>query len=135
MAQLRVTAARLVRILGVVLVVTCLGCGDGREASSPSHDVMTSPPEAGTYELDVIAEADPDEGPPPLTVRFVGYVEEEQGGPWRYHWDFGDGTGADERNVSHTYQDEGDYTAVLTATDQDGNTGSDEIDVFVERAD
>jgi len=83
----------------------------------------------------VIAEAEPDEGPPPLSVRFSGYVEEDEGAPWRFHWDFGDGATSAKRRVTHTYEREGDYTAVLTVTDRDGNEGVDEIDVFVETED
>ena len=65
-------------------------------------------------------------------MRFIGYLDEEEGGPWRFHWDFGDGSESGEQNPTHTYEAEGDYTAVLTVTDRRGNDGSDEIDVFVE---
>jgi len=84
------------------------------------------------YELDVIAEAEPDEGAPPLKVQFTASVEEEEGGPWTFAWDFGDGSKSTEQNPSHTYDKVGEYTATLTVTDQKGNKGTDEIDIFVE---
>lgn len=84
------------------------------------------------YELDVIAEAEPDEGAPPLKVQFTASVEEEEGGPWTFAWDFGDGNKSTEQNPVHTYDKVGEYTATLTVTDQKGNKGTDEIDIFVE---
>jgi PKD repeat protein len=87
------------------------------------------------YELDVIAEAEPDEGAPPLKVQFTGSVEEDEGGPWKFEWDFGDGQKSTEQNPSHTYQKVGEYTATLTVVDQKTNKGTDEIDIFVETDD
>jgi PKD repeat protein len=88
--------------------------------------------EEDQYELDVIAEAEPDEGAPPLKVQFTASVEEEEGGPWTFAWDFGDGSKSTEQNPVHTYDKVGEYTATLTVTDQKGNKGTDEIDIFVE---
>lgn len=84
------------------------------------------------YELDVIAEAEPDEGAPPLKVQFTASVEEEEGGPWTFAWDFGDGNKSSDQNPVHTYDKVGEYTATLTVTDQKTNKGTDEIDIFVE---
>src|SRR5262245_41098868 len=84
------------------------------------------------YELDVIAEAEPDEGAPPLKVQFTASVEEDEGGPWKFEWDFGDGQKSTEQNPVHTYDKVGEYTATLTVTDQKNNKGTDEIDIFVE---
>lgn len=84
------------------------------------------------YELDVIAEAEPDEGAPPLKVQFTASVEEESGGPFKFKWDFGDGASSTEQNPVHTYDKIGEYTATLEVTDQKNNKGTDEIDIFVE---
>jgi serine protease AprX len=84
------------------------------------------------YELDVIAEAEPDEGAPPLKVQFTASVEEETGGPFTFKWEFGDGKTSTEQNPVYTYEKVGEYTATLTVTNQKGNTGTDEIDIFVE---
>jgi len=142
MARVRVTARDLGRAvtLGLAVVLaTTVGCGDDTtsttSAETSGRAVAPSSDPVDAYELDVIAEAEPDEGPPPLTVQFRGYVEEDDGGPWRFAWDFGDGTTSTEQNPSHTYDPVGDYTATLTATDRAGHTGTDEIDVFVDADD
>jgi len=85
-------------------------------------------------ELDVWIEAEPDEGPPPLRVNFTCEVEsdEEGGGPFRYKWDFGDGSASEAPNPVHTYTKVGEYTVTLEVKDDKGNDGSDEIDVWVE---
>src|SRR5713101_4303059 len=103
--------------------------------AAKSTPPTTAPPTAAEeeeYELDVIAEAEPDEGAPPLKVQFTASVEEESGRPFSYSWDFGDGSKSTEQNPAHTYAKVGEYTATLTVTNQKGNKGSDEIDIFVE---
>ena len=104
-------------------------------AAPPTTTAPTANPDDeddDEYELDVIAEAEPDEGAPPLKVQFTASVEEEEGGPWTFGWDFGDGSKSTEQNPVHTYDKVGEYTATLTVTDQKGNKGTDEIDIFVE---
>ena len=59
-------------------------------------------------------------------------VEEEEGGPFTYHWDFGDGKSSTEQNPAHTYEKVGEYTSTLTVTNSKGQKGTDEIDIFVE---
>jgi PKD repeat protein len=134
------------------LVLACLvsaplliaGCGGSEKTPSTATPATTMAPStppttaSGTaeeeeeYELDVIAEAEPDEGAPPLKVQFTASVEEESGGPFKFSWDFGDGAKSTDQNPVHTYEKVGEYTATLTVTDQKGNKGSDEIDIFVE---
>ena len=129
--------------LGLVLA----GCGGGGEKTSsqpaPKATTVTAAPTSTTvagqaeeeaeYELDVIAEAEPDEGAPPLKVQFTGSVEEESGGPFSFSWDFGDGSPkVTDQNPVHTYEKVGEYTATLTVTDQKSHKGTDEIDIFVE---
>ena len=136
----------LVCIVAVPLAV--IGCGGGGAPEQSKAPATTVAPQKATpttaaptakgeeedeeYELDVIAEAEPDEGAPPLKVQFTASVEEEEGGPWSYAWDFGDGAKSTEQNPMHTYDKVGEYTATLTVTDQKGNKGTDEIDIFVE---
>jgi PKD repeat protein/Zn-dependent protease len=58
-------------------------------------------------------------GPSPFTVSFsdrsLGYT------PMTWHWQFGDGTGSDMQNPTHTYRSDGDYTVSLTVTNQYGS--------------
>jgi len=123
-----------------MVAITCLasvGCGGGEDPERPTTAPTTAPVAAtdDAYELDVIAEAEPDEGAPPLEVKFMGYVEEDEGSPWTFAWAFGDGQSSTEQNPVHVYEKLGDYTAELTVTDARGNTGTDEIDIFVEDED
>ena len=122
-----------------LIIGGCGGCGSETTTTTttPQSPPTTTTPQAATdpdeeYELDVIAEAEPDEGAPPLKVQFTASVEEDEGGPWKFEWDFGDGQKGAEQNPSHTYDKVGEYTATLTVVDQKGNKGTDEIDVFVE---
>ena len=129
------------------IAVFSLGCGGPSEepkgapeqvkkpaASAPAEQPQATEEDEGYEELDVWIEAEPDEGPPPLRVHFTSEVEsdEEDGGPFTYKWDFGDGSASDASNPVHTYTKVGEYTVTLEAKDDKGNNGSDEIDVWVE---
>jgi PKD repeat protein len=137
------------RVLWLACVIAApgalIGCGGAPEKPATTTATTVAPPAAPPatapsaeaedeeeYELDVIAEAEPDEGAPPLKVQFTASVEEEEGGPWTFQWDFGDGNKSTDQNPEHTYDKVGEYTATLTVTDQKKNKGTDEIDIFVE---
>lgn len=84
-------------------------------------------------ELYVDLEGDPDEGAPPLTVKWTSTVEDGTP-PYTYKWDFGDGTApSTEANPSHVYEKEGEFTTTLTVNDSKGLTGSEEYDILVEK--
>jgi len=130
-----------------LVIAGCGGCGGSETTTTtppttvPKVTATTAAPNAQgndadeEYELDVIAEAEPDEGAPPLKVQFTASVEEDEGGPWKFEWDFGDGQKRTEQNPVHSYDKVGEYTATLTVTDQKNNKGTDEIDIFVETDD
>jgi PKD repeat protein len=92
-------------------------------------------PQASGEEVDelyVDLDADPDEGAPPLTVKFTSTVEDATP-PLTYKWDFGDGSApGTEANPTHVYQKAGEYTATLTVKDSKNISGSEEVDVLVE---
>ncbi|HPD47145.1 MAG TPA: PKD domain-containing protein [Anaerohalosphaeraceae bacterium] len=48
-----------------------------------------------------------------------------QGGPVKWHWDFGDGSDADTPNPTHVYNTPGVYTVRLTVTDLSGDVTSE----------
>jgi PKD repeat protein len=130
------------------LLIALLTAGCTREGATPAAKATATPaariaatPVAQApaddeddfeEELYVDMEAEPDEGPPPLTVKWTSIVEDGTP-PFTYKWDFGDGSPASsEANPSHTYEKEGEYTATLTVTDSKGLKGSEEYDVYVE---
>ena len=125
-------------VAGLVALAACGPAGTPTTTTTtttiarPVTTTTAGTAEEEEYELDVIAEAEPDEGAPPLKVQFTASVEEESGGPFSFKWDLGDGTTSTEQNPVHTYAKVGEYTATLTVTDQKGNKGTDEIDIFVE---
>jgi len=91
-----------------------------------------SEPEEDDGDCIVVADADPDYGPPPLRVNFSAEAECNAGQP-SFRWNFGDGSPvAAEANPSHIYAAAGDYTASVTITSPGGATASDEIDITVE---
>jgi hypothetical protein len=108
---------------------------EGGAPAAPMQPQAGAPPEAPEEDEGdciVVADANPDYGPPPLAVVFSAEAECSAGEP-TYKWDFGDGSAASsEMNPSHTYPKPGDYTASVTVTGPNGATAADEIDITVE---
>lgn len=51
-----------------------------------------------------------------------------------YSWNFGDGTSSNQANPSHTYINPGNYTAILTVTDNNGATNSNSVLITAQQA-
>ncbi|WP_159942844.1 MULTISPECIES: ThuA domain-containing protein [unclassified Nocardiopsis] len=69
--------------------------------------------------------ATPTSGPAPLEVEFSAEGSRHPGGlSMEYAWSFGDGAASDEIAPTHTFEDPGRYTVVLTVTDSAGRTGT-----------
>ena len=77
----------------------------------------------------VTISAQPQEGYAPLEVQFNCSALGNE--PFDYSWDFGDNTTSNLQNVTHTYDEAGNYTAVCTVTDADGDTASASITIHV----
>ncbi|NWH05408.1 PKD domain-containing protein [Desulfobacter latus] len=83
---------------------------------------------------EAFAQATPAQGNTPLTVNFTGTGTDVDGSIVKYEWDFEnngtyDFTSAATGMTSHTYTAQGDYTAVLRVTDDDGRTGTDTVQI------
>jgi PKD repeat protein len=131
-------------ITALAATLSVLGCS--REESAPAARATATPavrasaaPQAAAPakdepadELYVDLEAEPDEGAPPLTVKFTTSIEDGTP-PYTYSWDFGDGSAAGtDANPNHVYQKAGEFTATVNVKDSKGVTGSEEYDVLVE---
>ena len=86
-------------------------------SDSDTIAVMVVPPPQPASITSVNASPNPvDEGEP---VRFSSNVQGDS--PLSYNWSFGDGASASGRSPTHTYQEPGQYTARLRASNNVGN--------------
>ncbi|MEL7271435.1 MAG: PKD domain-containing protein [Bacteroidota bacterium] len=78
-----------------------------------------------------VANATPENGNAPLEVSFNGSNSTDDISIVSYEWNFGDSNTASIANPIHTYTEPGDYTAVLTVTDNEGAQDTDEVLITV----
>src|SRR5690242_7758187 len=95
------------------------------EGKAPARATVTPPPKTSPVagapgaeqDLYVDVEAEPDEGAPPLSVRFSSSVDDATP-PLTYKWDFGDGTPpSTDASPTHVYEKTGEYTATVSVKD------------------
>ncbi|MDK1472088.1 PQQ-dependent sugar dehydrogenase [Streptomyces sp. 549] len=78
------------------------------------------------------ATADTTSGQAPLRVAFSSDGSSDaDGDPLSYAWDFGDGGTSTEADPTHTYTEEGQYVATVTARDPSGKTGQASVHITV----
>lgn len=76
--------------------------------------------------------ANPLQGTVPLTIHFGGSVTSDT--PINFfQWNFGDGDISEKQTTNHTFQREGTYNVTLTAIDNNGYLGSDQIQIIAEK--
>ncbi|KYK21895.1 hypothetical protein AYK21_04245 [Thermoplasmatales archaeon SG8-52-2] len=65
------------------------------------------------------------------TIEFTGTA---WGGvePYTWSWDFGDGATSTEQNPTHAYTEEGKYEVILTVTDSESQTATDDAEAEIE---
>lgn len=71
----------------------------------------------------------PQDGNAPLTVRFQNF---SSGHALKFLWDFGDGTTSVDKNPTHTYLEEGNYTVRLNAVSNIGSKSFSEKPNYIE---
>jgi PKD repeat protein/glucose/arabinose dehydrogenase/type 1 glutamine amidotransferase len=98
----------------------------GNEEAVRSVSFTIDPPGAPTVQ----GFADPSSGAAPLRVRFSATGLDPDGGPLSYRWQFADGTAVGP-NVTRTFSEPGTHVVTVTVTDDEGDTGSDEVEVVV----
>ena len=83
----------------------------------------------------VVASVSATSGTAPLTVTFSGQGSfDTDGSIASTYWAFGDGTSSSAANPTKIYTTAGQYTAVLTVTDNLGATGSSQVTITVNPA-
>lgn len=81
--------------------------------------------------LMVWAEAEPDEGAPPLSVQLKADISGGQG-ERKIKWDFGDASPpSTDVNPTHTYDKAGTFRASVEVADGTGDSDSDYVDIEV----
>ncbi|MDW3212833.1 MAG: PKD domain-containing protein [Ilumatobacteraceae bacterium] len=140
----------------IVSYLWFFGDGETGTGSSPSHTyeaggsytvtLTVTDDEGATGTTDAVADpTDPSNAAPTASAagsctanvcEFDGTGSSDVDGTIvSYLWDFGDGETGSGPSPSHSYGTGGEYTVTLTVTDDDGATGSDELDVAPAAAD
>ncbi|MBI4214856.1 PKD domain-containing protein [archaeon] len=97
-------------VLGAALLVASIG-------------LASQPPTVNIVQLNACAEGEP--------CNFSADASDADGNITAYYWDFGDNNTAAGENATHIYNASGNYTIVLTATDNDSDQGNDTLVVVV----
>ncbi len=137
--------------VGALAVVSAAACTPSENktvvAPSPAATAAAAPPpaavapaspaaagnaeEEGEEILMVWAEADPDEGAPPLEVQLKADVSGGVG-ERKVKWEFGDGSpSSTEINPKHRYEKAGTYRASVEVSDASGDSDSDYVDIEI----
>jgi PKD repeat protein len=121
----------------IVTFALIVSCGAPEEETSPDTPPPPPPPAAQApadgqvQPLVAWIEAEPEEGPAPLEVKFTAKLK---GGtpPITVEWHFGDESQPTaEPNPVHTYAQPGTYTVDLFANDAGGDDDDDDYDIEV----
>jgi PKD repeat protein len=96
-------------------------------AATPAGDAA----EEGDEILMVWAEAEPDEGAPPLEVQLKADISGGVGDR-KVKWEFGDGSPASsDVNPKHKYDKAGTFRASVEVSDASGDSDSDYVDIEI----
>jgi PKD repeat protein len=116
----------------IILIITGLfsGCAEqsqnlNNNSSSNNSSVLENQPPLAS------CSANKTFGYVPLFVSFIGSGTDTDGMIISYYWDFGDGNTSVEQNPKHLYDKAGTYTVILTASDDDGASDNDTIEITV----
>lgn len=135
--------------VGALAVLSATSCtpSENKTSAAPSPITATSPAQAaiapaaspgaeadaeeGDEILMVWAEAEPDEGTPPLEVQLKADVSGGVG-ERKVKWEFGDGSPAsNEVNPKHRYEKPGTFRASVEVSDASGDSDSDYVDIEI----
>jgi PKD repeat protein len=131
-------------VMGLMMMAIAPACTHTEEKTVASATPAVSPAavpapgasagaeaQEGDEILMVWAEAEPDEGAPPLSVQLKADVSGGQG-EHKLKWDFGDGSPpSSELNPIHKYEKAGTFRASVEVSDGTGDSDSDYVDIEV----
>lgn len=101
--------------------------GQTSEVGTP---VIVTAPVVTNKAPQAVISATPTNGSAPLTVSFDGGGSTDSDGSISsYVWNFGDGSSATGKTVSHTYTTEATFTATLQVTDDKGGNGAASVSI------
>ena len=107
---------------GTYTVTLTVTDNDGATDQKTAHIDVTAP--APPSEQNKAPTADFDDHCHDLSCSFTDKSKDDDGSVVSWVWDFGDGTGSNQQNPTHSYEDEGHYDVTLTVTDDDGATNA-----------
>ncbi|MFB6290389.1 MAG: PKD domain-containing protein [Candidatus Bipolaricaulia bacterium] len=107
---------------------------DGLTSSTSTTITVTKPPPENQLPSASISLGS-DTGTAPVTIEFSAEESSDPDGNIEsYRWEFGDGTTSRGSQVTHRYEQAGDYTVQLTVTDDRGGTATTERSVTINPA-
>jgi hypothetical protein len=138
---MRMSTMRMRVTLAGALYMCVLGGGTAWAQGTPAPAAPQPTPRRLTVEeqallkkILLIAYADPDDGPAPLTVHFSVDIHsvDDPVNP-KYVWNFGDDSRAvHEQNPTHTFKRPGKYRATFKITADGERAGADDVTIIVQ---
>ena len=107
---------------GTYTVTLIITDDDGASDAKTARVDVTAPAPPPPPEDNKAPQADFDDHCHELSCVFIDKSKDDDGSVVKWAWDFGDGTGSNEQNPIHRYEDEHHYDVTLTVTDDDGAT-------------
>jgi hypothetical protein len=121
----RTSTATWTAVKGTHVILVQVGDAEG----SITVEVAANDPPAATIKL-VNTEA---KLRPGKEIYFQATVNDANGDPVAYLWDFGDGVSSTQERPSHIYEAAGPYTVTLTVTDTRGGETVETFDLEIEK--
>ncbi len=117
---------------GTFTVKVTVSDGKGGSATDSTEITVKAVPKNNPPTVSL--SATPTNDTSPLTVKFKADASDIDNDTLTYSWDFGDGDKTGGKNKeTHTYQQEGTYTAKVTVSDGKGGQSSDTIEIKVNK--